>query len=353
MKLIFVIFLLWQLAAKGYGAGYDYPKPSYGFEEVYQKPTRDLEENNTDSGGLPPGVQGDFIDDIITEQKQQILLSILGGSNSASGVSSQFVHSQEGKAFQGNKCASCTCGVPNINRIVGGSQVKTNKYPWIAQVLRGSFQFCGATLINDRYALTAAHCVHGMDPKGLTVRLLQLDRNAASEGILRKVVAVNMHRRYSPATSQHDIALLKFDQPVPLKDPIRPVCLPLTSNHNFDFKPAIVAGWGLTSDGGSSSNFLREVTVPVLTNAQCRATSYKSMILETMLCAGYLEGGKDACQGDSGGPLIVREGIFRLAGVVSFGYGCASPDAPGVYTRVSKYLDWIAANTRDACYCAK
>uniref|UniRef100_A0A1I8PFQ3 Peptidase S1 domain-containing protein n=2 Tax=Stomoxys calcitrans TaxID=35570 RepID=A0A1I8PFQ3_STOCA len=221
-------------------------------------------------------------------------------------------------------------------------------------MLRGSFQFCGATLINDRYALTAAHCVHGMDMKGITIRLLQLDKNAASEGILRRVTAVNMHRQYSTTTLQHDIALLKLDQPVPLRDPIRPICLPVGTNHNFDFKPAIVAGWGLTSDGGSSSSYLREVTVPVLTNAQCKATSYQSMIVETMLCAGYLEGGKDACQGDSGGPLIVRESnFFRLAGVVSFGYGCASPDAPGVYTRVSKYLDWIAANTRDACYCVR
>ncbi|XP_058984781.1 trypsin-1 [Musca domestica] len=349
MKLIFGILILWQLCGYSQAGGYDYPKPNHSQELVYQKPTRDVAENMTESGP-PPGVQGDFIDDLITEHKQQILLSILGGSKAPA---AQFVPSSEGKAFQGNKCASCTCGVPNINRIVGGSKVKTNKYPWIAQVLRGSFQFCGATLINDRYALTAAHCVHGMDTKGLTVRLLQLDKNAASEGILRKVSAVNMHRQYSPATLQHDIALLKLDQPVPLKDPIRPICLPITSNHNFDFKPAIVAGWGLTSDGGSSSNFLREVTVPVITNAQCRATSYSSMIVDTMLCAGYLEGGKDACQGDSGGPLIVREGIFRLAGVVSFGYGCASPDAPGVYTRVSKYLDWIAANTRDACYCVK
>ena len=186
--------------------------------------------------------------------------------------------------------------MPNVNRIVGGTRVRTNKYPWIAQMLRGNFQFCGATLINDRYALTAAHCVYGMDMKGISIRLLQLERNSASEGILRKVAFANMHRQFNPATLQDDIALLKLDQPVPLLDPIRPVCLPTNSNQNFDFKQAIVAGWGLTSDEGVQSNFLREVKVPVLTNAQCRSTAYKSMILETMLCAGYIEGGKDSCQ---------------------------------------------------------
>ncbi|XP_075161618.1 trypsin-1 [Haematobia irritans] len=343
MNLFFLFLCIWQLLLLNITTakfqGYDYPVP-----------TRVLLENSTNLSGPPPGVQGDFIDDLVTEHKQQILSSILG-----EGVvvpTSPFAG--DSKAFAVNKCASCNCGIPNVNRIVGGTKVRTNKYPWIAQMLRGSFQFCGATLINDRYALTAAHCTHGMDMKGITIRLLQLDKNAASEGIVRRVVAVNMHRQYSTTTLQNDIALLKLDQPVPLKDPIRPVCLPVGANHNFDFKSAIVAGWGLTSDGGSSSSYLREVVVPVITNAQCKATSYKSMIVDTMLCAGYLEGGKDACQGDSGGPLIVRESnIFRLAGVVSFGYGCASPDAPGVYTRVSKFLDWIAANTRDACYCTR
>lgn len=163
-------------------------------------------------------------------------------------------------------------------------------------MLRDSFQFCGATLINDRYALTAAHCVYGMDIKGISVRLLQLNINSASEGILRNVAFATMHPLYNPTILENDIALLRLDQPVPLLDPIRPVCLPTNSIQNFDFKKAIVAGWGLTRDDGDQSTYLQEVVVPVLTNSQCRATSYKSMILETMLCAGYLEGGKDACQ---------------------------------------------------------
>lgn len=261
---------------------------------------------------------------------------------------------------------------------MGGIQVRTNKYPWIAQIIRGSFLFCGGTLINDRYVLTAAHCVHEMDMTGVSVRLLQLDRSSTHTGITRTVAFAHAHAGYDPVRLVHDIALLRLDQPVPLVQSMRPVCLPSSRTQQFDYQKAIVAGWGLSNEGGSTSSVLQETVVPIITNAQCRATSYKSMIVDTMLCAGYVQtGGQDACQvgvsvgltldstsdlslsllsglqGDSGGPLIVPDRIFRLAGVVSFGYGCAKPNAPGVYTRVSRYLDWIAANTRDACYCVQ
>lgn len=189
------------------------------------------------------------------------------------------------------------CGVPNANRIVGGIQVRTNKYPWIAQIIRGSFLFCGGTLINDRYVLTAAHCVHEMDMSGVSVRLLQLDRSSTHTGITRAVAFAHAHAGYDPVRLVHDIALLRLDQPVPLVQSMRPVCLPSSRTQPFDYQKAIVAGWGLSTEGGSTSSVLQETVVPIITNAQCRATSYKSMIVDTMLCAGYVQtGGQDACQ---------------------------------------------------------
>lgn len=189
------------------------------------------------------------------------------------------------------------CGVPNANRIVGGVQVRTNKYPWIAQIIRGAFLFCGGTLINDRYVLTAAHCVHEMDMTGVAVRLLQLDRSSTHVGIMRAVAFAHAHAGYDPVSLVHDIALLRLDQPVPLVQSMRPVCLPSSRTQQFDYQKAIVAGWGLSTEGGSTSSVLQETIVPIITNAQCRATSYKSMIVDTMLCAGYVQtGGKDACQ---------------------------------------------------------
>ncbi|EDV99246.1 transmembrane protease serine 9 [Drosophila grimshawi] len=249
--------------------------------------------------------------------------------------------------------ANCFCGTPNANRIVGGQQVRFNKYPWTAQLVKGRHYprlFCGGSLINDRYVLTAGHCVHGNKDQ-ITVRLLQTDRSSRDPGIVRKVVQITLHPSYNPTTIVNDVALLRLESPVPLTGNMRPVCLP-DVNHNFDGKTATVAGWGLVKEGGSTSNYLQEVSVPIITNQQCRSTRYKNKIVDVMLCAGLVKsGGKDACQGDSGGPLIVNEGRFKLAGVVSFGYGCAQANAPGVYARVSKFVDWIKKNSASGCFC--
>ncbi|XP_023031246.1 trypsin-1 [Drosophila willistoni] len=264
--------------------------------------------------------------------------------------------SRPSRGKQRNQCTvkqNCFCGTPNVNRIVGGQQVRSNKYPWTAQLVKGRHYprlFCGGSLINDRYVLTAAHCVHGNRDQ-ITIRLLQIDRSSRDPGIVRKVIQTTVHPNYDPNRIVNDVALLKLESPVPLTENMRPVCLP-EANHNFDGKNAIVAGWGLIKEGGVTSNYLQEVSVPIITNQQCRATRYRDKIAEVMLCAGLVKsGGKDACQGDSGGPLIVNEGRFKLAGVVSFGYGCAQANAPGVYARVSKFLDWIQKNTQDGCYC--
>lgn len=151
-------------------------------------------------------------------------------------------------------------------------------------------------------------------------------------------------------------------------------------------------------EGGSISETLQEVSVPIMSNAQCRKTGYgEKRITDNMLCAGIPEGGKDSCQvmwtrlyfmkrlirltfdiffnvqGDSGGPLhVVNKTLYQVAGVVSWGEGCAQPNYPGVYwyvyrtpynehkfwtkwilfSRVNRYGTWIKTNTRDACHCA-
>lgn len=137
---------------------------------------------------------------------------------------------------------------------------------------------------------------------------------------------------------------------------IRPICLPINEplrTYNFVGYRPFIAGWGKTTEGGSSATVLQEVTIPVLKNAVCKARyeTVGKLISErqfndAILCAGVLEGGHDSCQGDSGGPLMnpfTMDGAIHYyqIGVVSYGIGCARVDTPGVYTRITYFIDWI------------
>ncbi|XP_065225645.1 trypsin-1-like isoform X2 [Planococcus citri] len=255
-------------------------------------------------------------------------------------------------------CPACECGGVRQTRIVGGSTVKyVNQYPWIAQLhYKGKF-YCGGSLINSKYILTAAHCVHHFDKKHITVRLLEHDRSVDTESkhITRKVERIVKHKNYNSGTFNNDIALIKMDQDVKLgksADYPSPVCLP-TEGKSFSGMDGIVVGWGATKAGGSSSQVLQEVSVPIITNDECKKTGYgEKRITPNMMCAGHAEGGKDSCQGDSGGPLkIANSSSYYVVGVVSWGEGCAEKNYPGVYTRVNRYLNWLNNNTADACPC--
>lgn len=119
---------------------------------------------------------------------------------------------------------------------------------------------------------------------------------------------------------------------------------------------ATASGWGTLKEDGKPSCILQEVEVPVISNERCVSeTNYTNkMITSNMLCAGYPgKGERDSCQGDSGGPLVIERADKRLSliGVVSWGNGCARKDFPGVYTRVTRFMTWILANTADGCYC--
>ncbi|XP_072747963.1 trypsin-1 isoform X2 [Anoplolepis gracilipes] len=256
---------------------------------------------------------------------------------------------------QPEKCLQCTCGLTNKhNRIVGGVQTVVNQYPWMALLMyRGQF-YCGGTVINSRYVMTAAHCIDRFDGSKLTVRILEHNWNLTSESKTQdfKVEKTIKHSGYSTINYDNDIALIKLRDPIRFQGPMRPACLP-EPGKTFAGEKGIVTGWGATKEGGSVSTYLQEVEVPIISNAECRATKYPSRkITDNMLCAGYIQGGKDSCQGDSGGPLhIEKNGVYYVIGVVSWGEGCAQPGYPGVYCRGNRYLTWIAYNTKDSCYC--
>ncbi|XP_025162329.1 trypsin-1 isoform X2 [Harpegnathos saltator] len=252
-------------------------------------------------------------------------------------------------------CPKCACGlVSKQNRIVGGVETEVNQYSWMAMLTYNKQFYCGASIINSLYAITAAHCINRFDPKLMMIRILEHDRNSTTESETQefKVEKVIRHSGYSTVNYNNDIALIKLKRPIKFEGKMRPVCL-AEAGKTYTGSQAIVTGWGAIVEAGPVSQTLQEVTVPIISNGECRSMNYPSRrITDNMLCAGYSEGGKDSCQGDSGGPLHVEENsIHRLVGIVSWGEGCAKPGYPGVYTRVNRYNTWIDQNTKDACYC--
>ncbi|KAH8373706.1 hypothetical protein KR200_002852 [Drosophila serrata] len=259
-------------------------------------------------------------------------------------------------------CVTCRCGFINtLNKIVGGEETRVHQYPWMAVILIHDRFYCSGSLINDLYVLTAGHCVEGVPPELLTLRFLEHNRSHPNEDVViiqRYVTKVKVHELYNPRSFDNDIAILRLERPIDMENRrIRPICLPI-QGHSFDHELAVVTGWGAQKEGGSASDTLREVQVVVIPQSECRNhTTYKpGQITDNMMCAGYIsEGGKDACGGDSGGPLQTtfdeQPGQYQLAGIVSWGAGCARPKSPGVYTRVNQYLRWLKSNTPGACHC--
>lgn len=236
-------------------------------------------------------------------------------------------------------------------KIIGGVAADEGEYPFaVALVSSGSAnafngQFCGGSLISSQWVLTAAHCVSGSSPASIDLVLGRIDlRTTDGERIAAQQIIV--HPDYNPSTFDSDIALIKLAS----ASTQTPVSLPTQAVIDAVITGTTVTpiGWGTTQhSGGVSSNpspVLLEVDLPVVSKADCNA-SY-GIITDNMICAGLTAGGKDSCQGDSGGPLVADVGGEDfLMGATSFGNGCALANFPGVYTRVSKFLEFISGNT--------
>ncbi|XP_046406915.1 trypsin-4-like [Ischnura elegans] len=257
------------------------------------------------------------------------------------------------------KCG-CTCGLSTQKgRIVGGHRIKQYEFPWLAAMVRDGRLYCAASLITSEHLLTAAHCLRGFDKKDIKVVLGAHDRTAirlsgAGDAVVRRIARVAMHPDFDPMTFDNDIAIITIDQPVEFSSKIRPVCLPIRDDGDYTGEKATVVGWGRTEEAKPTSDFPLKVEVVVMSKDECDSTGYGAdRITKNMFCAGYTDGGRDSCQGDSGGPLHVfnKGGSTEIIGVVSWGRGCARKNFPGIYTKLTRYTDFIHRSIGTSCLC--
>ncbi|NXW21502.1 OVCH2 protein, partial [Circaetus pectoralis] len=258
-----------------------------------------------------------------------------------------------------------------FTRIVGGNQVKQGSHPWQVSLKLRQKHFCGGTIVSAQWVVTAAHCI-------LDRNLVQYLNVTAGEHDLRiresgeqtlPVKYVIKHPNFDPRRPMnYDIALLKLDGAFTFSSAVLPACLP-DPGEKFEAGYICTAcGWGRLNENGVLPQVLYEVNLPILNSKECSralSTLKKPIQGDTIMCAGFPDGGKDACQGDSGGPLLCRRkhGAWTLAGVISWGMGCArgwisnekkkhyNRGSPGIFTDLSAVLPWIQENM-SAAFCS-
>jgi len=277
-----------------------------------------------------------------------------------------------------------------VRRVIGGEDIEVGQWPWLVH-LKGKiptdyflwwpiaykYYYCGATVLNRRWVMTAAHCFHIPGVKypaklkeakhwHATIGEKNADHSAADRvgGWFARLFGnkndkiwyihaeeILWHSDYDSSDNwKHDIALIKLEKDLPIgSDPaIKAVTLP-SSNQVNDWPltgaECVMKGWGCEEAGGKMSDTAKAVMLPVVSEAQC--TTYYGDISETRLCAGESDKSltdKGICPGDSGGPLVCKVGNnWVQAGIASFTSRNNPGDYPGVFTRVSYYLDWIKA----------
>lgn len=245
---------------------------------------------------------------------------------------------------------------PKTGKIVGGVVIGIEDAPYQISLQDRNFHICGGSIISDNFVLTAGHCTDGNIAKNLQIRAGS--EKYRSGGVIIQVKKIIQHEDFDYNTIDFDFSLLLLDEKFEFSETIQPIALPKQDEPVEDGTMSLVSGWGNTQNSLESREMLRAAYVPSVNQEECQeAYLLFGGVTDRMICAGYKKGGRDACQGyfktyskvfnfqtyfrssgDSGGPLVAEN---KLIGVVSWGYGCAIPEFPGVYSRVASVRTWI------------
>ncbi|XP_040836277.1 prothrombin isoform X1 [Ochotona curzoniae] len=251
-------------------------------------------------------------------------------------------------------------------RIVKGQDAEKGSAPWQVMIFRKSPQelLCGASLISDRWVLTAAHCLlyppwdKNFTINDILVRIGKHNRNSYERSVekISTLERIVIHPGYNWRVNlDRDIALLKLKKPVAFSNYIHPVCLPDKRVVNRLFQAGYkgrVTGWGNLKETWTVTmnevqpNVLQMVNLPLVEVPVCKAST-RIRITDNMFCAGYKpeeETRGDACEGDSGGPFVMKSPYnnrWYQMGIVSWGEGCDRDGKYGFYTHVFRLKKWI------------
>ncbi|XP_058128377.1 chymotrypsin-1-like [Anopheles ziemanni] len=224
-------------------------------------------------------------------------------------------------------------------RIVGGQDAAPNQFPYQAS-LRGASMghFCGGTIINNCYILSAAHC----DPyanvtKFVVVGSVFLDDGGDTHDVLRVI----NHPEYNDDTLAHDINLVRVSPYITYSAAVQP--MPIAA-HYAESGEGVISGWGALEAGGDSPNHLQFVNTEIISFEECAdmlGFNRRNIVLSPNSICIINPEGQGMCQGDSGGPLVHNGGLHGVASWVRMPCGGPNPD---VYVRVASYVSWILAN---------
>ena len=286
---------------------------------------------------------------------------------------------------------------PSAQQVVGGEDADPAMWPGIASLQaaqgRSLYHECGATMISPQWAITAGHCLEGVQvdegvgavqyfPIGASLRMERFgplmvtigaaDLTDPDPGSTFFVDEIVRHPDYEEGFPEagNDLGLIRIRGE--WTGPVARLAGLTGSADGLEtaYPEIVVAGYGKLGETAQEAEgmnrsgrhvaapslVLQEGYVPLVSHARCEGQIadriaqwnlqdvYKGVGIDdaTQICAG--EGGVDSCQGDSGGPLMLRNyqtGHVQV-GVVSWGFGCARRESPGIYMRVSAYADWIS-----------